>query len=398
MSKAFKRSQAKTLLKRLKERRSFIQVIMGPRQVGKTTMVRQIMEELDLPAHLGAADDVGQANTAWIDQQWEQARLQLSTTKNSDYVLFLDEIQKIKGWHETVKANWDRDTKDEIPLKVVLLGSSRLMLEQGLGESLAGRYEVITMPHWSLGEMQQAFDFTPEQFVVYGGYPGSAPLIKEPSRWLQYIRQALIEPVLSKDILSLQRVDKPALLKQVFELAVLYSGQELSFNKMLGQLQDAGNTTTLSHYLKLLDAAGMVTGLQKYASQPVRKRGSSPKLQVYNTALISALHGETLEAIVKQPEQWGRRIESAVGAHLANAARTGLFDLYYWREGNAEVDFVLQQGQKLVAIEVKSGRMRKMQGMNAFRSSFPKARPILVGSGGIPWAEFLLMDPQILFP
>ena len=241
----------------------------------------------------------------WIEQQWEAARLLVAQADRNGAVLVLDEIQKVPDWSEMVKYLWDEDTRLDRPLKVVTLGSAPLLVRRGLGESLSGRFESIPLPHWSFGEMRAAFGWEVEEYVFYGAYPGAASLAGQPDRWVRYMRDSLIEPVLSRDILLLSRVDKPALLRQVFELGCAYSGQILSYNKMLGQLQDAGNTTTIARYLDLLGGAGLVTGLQKYAGAAVRRRASSPKLQVLNTALMTALSGSSLEEARRHPDIWG---------------------------------------------------------------------------------------------
>jgi predicted AAA+ superfamily ATPase len=282
-------------------------------------------------------------------------------------------------------------TRAKRPIKVVLLGSAPLLVQQGLTESLAGRFEILRLPHWSLAEMREAFDFSVDRYLYFGGYPGAAPLVSEPERWRRYILDALVETTIARDLLLLTRVDKPALLRRLFELGCRYSGQVLSYNKMLGQLHDAGNTTTLAHYLELLGGAGLLTGLSKFARQAVRQKGSSPKLQVLNTALMTAQTGLSLEEAKEDREFWGRLVESAIGAHLANAAALDECALFYWREGNREVDFVASAGRTLTAIEVKSSRSRDANpGLTAFAASFRPARQLLVGGDGIPVEEFLL--------
>lgn len=386
--KPFQRPQAAILTARLAEPRRFIQVVAGPRQVGKTTLVQQVIETLPLPVRQASADEPGLRGPDWIAQQWEAARLAMAGEPGA--VLVLDEIQKIPGWSETVKRLWDEDTRKKCPLKVVLLGSAPLLIAQGLTESLAGRFEVIPLSHWSLPEMQAAFGWSLEDYLFYGGYPGAAPLIGEPARWARYVADSLIETSIARDVLLLTRVDKPALLRRLFELACRYSGQVLSYTKMLGQLQDAGNTTTLAHYLELLAGAGMVCGLPKYAGDAARSRASSPKLQVLNTALMTVSAGLTLAEARADREFWGRLVESAVGAHLANAAMRGECHLHYWRERNHEVDFVVQAGRRLVAIEVKSSRAPQAHpGMAAFAEAFRPQRTLLVGGDGIALADFL---------
>lgn len=384
----FQRPQAITLAARLAEPRRFMQIIAGPRQVGKSTLVQQVTDVLPLPVRQVSADEPGLRSTDWITQQWEAARLSIEGHEGA--VLVLDEIQKIPGWSETVKRLWDEDTRKKCPLKVVVLGSAPLLIAQGLTESLAGRFEVIPLSHWSWAEMQAAFGWSLDQYLFYGGYPGAAPLIDEPARWVRYVADSLIETSISRDVLLLTRVDKPALLRRLFELACRYSGQVLSYTKMLGQLQDAGNSTTLAHYLELLAGAGMVCGLPKYAGDAARSRASSPKLQVLNTALMTVTSGITLEEARADREFWGRLVESAVGAHLANAAMRGECRLHYWRERNHEVDFVVQVGRRLTAIEVKSGRAPQTHaGTAAFTEAFKPKRSLLVGGDGIAVEDFL---------
>jgi predicted AAA+ superfamily ATPase len=385
----FQRPQAAVLAARLVEPRRFIQVVAGPRQVGKSTLVQQATETLPLPLRYASADEPMLRGPDWIAQQWEAARLLIASPEGA--VLVLDEIQKIPAWSETVKRLWDEDTRCKRPLKAVLLGSAPLLIAQGLTESLAGRFETIAVSHWSLAEMRTAFGWSLDEFVFYGGYPGAAPLIGEPARWARYVADSLIETSISRDVLLLNRVDKPALLRRLFELVCRYSGQVLSYTKMLGQLQDAGNTTTLAHYLTLLAGAGMVCGLPKFAGDVARSRASSPKLQVLNTALMTVMSGLTLDEARSDREFWGRLVESAAGAHLANAAMRGECALHYWRDGNLEVDFVVQTGPRVIAIEVKSGRAPLAHaGTAAFAQAFKPQRSLLVGGDGIALEDFLL--------
>lgn len=388
-STIIRRAQADVLQRRLAEPRRFIQVVAGPRQVGKTTMVDQVTSALSIPLTFVTADEPSVRGTDWITQQWEIARLSIDGKKGA--VLVLDEIQKIPQWSETVKRLWDEDTRAKRPLRVVVLGSAPLLIAQGLSESLAGRFETITMPHWSFPEMKRAFGWSIEQYLFYGGYPGAAPLVNEPERWQHYVLNSLIETSIARDVLLMTRVDKPALLRRLFDLACRYSGRELSYTKMLGQLQDAGNTVTLAHYLELLECAGLVCGLQKFAGDTARQRGSSPKLQVLNSALMSASSKRTLQEARSDPEFWGHLVESAVGAHLANAALMGICELFYWRDGRYEVDFVVRSKRHLTAIEVKSGPAAAYHsGTGAFVKDFAPYRTLLVGGDGIPVEDFLL--------
>ena len=393
----FERSYLRSVKTRIEEPRKFIQVILGPRQVGKTTMVNQLLAQSAIPNLYESADTISATNSVWLMQVWESARLRLNASGTSEFLLVIDEIQKIDNWSEVVKQQWDKDTRENINIKVILLGSSRLLIQKGLTESLAGRFETLYLGHWSYPEMHEAFGWNIQQYVYFGGYPGSATLISDEERWKNYIKDSLIETSISKDILMLTRVDKPALLKRLFELGCLYSGQILSYTKIIGQLQDAGNTTTLANYLKLLSDCGLLGGLDKYAGDIIRKRGSSPKFQVHNNALITAQSNNTYEQAIVNPELWGRLIESSVGTHLINHSISERYNLYYWRDGNSEVDFVLEKGNKVIGLEVKSGMRAENAGMGVFAEKFHPEKVLLVGTGGIPYDEFLKINPKTLF-
>jgi hypothetical protein len=393
----FKRSIFADIIKRFDEPRRFIQVLHGPRQVGKTTLASQVKEAIKISCRYVVADEPDLKSRSWIDEEWEAARF-MAGKNSGKSLLIIDEVQKIEGWSETVKRLWDEDTAAKRNVYVMLLGSSQLLVGKGLGESLAGRYEAINITHWSFGEMQQAFQFGLEEYIYFGCYPGGAGLIKDGSRWVSYIINSLVESTVSKDILQMTRVDKPALLKRLFQLGCVYSGQILSFQKILGQLQDAGNTTTLAHYLDLLSGAGMLCGLQKYAGQKVRQKGSSPKFQVLNTALISAQSSVDFSTAKADREMWGRLSESCVGAHLVNKTKGTGIEVFYWSAADREVDFVLTRKDKIIAIEVKSGaKKQKLPGMELFSKEFKVNRKYLAGTGGISFDEFLKTNPEDLF-
>lgn len=429
---AYQRIQAETLINRLREPVRRIIIITGPRQIGKTTLVRQTLEahypsenyhyheigELTLPASYPSLHDVDvitnkgieEHDLAWLVKQWEKARSatdeltlpldsfsRKASVPQQNFVLVLDEIQKIPNWSEAVKGLWDADRALDRPMHVILLGSAPLLVQQGLTESLAGRFELLRMTHWSFEEMNRAFDIDLPQYIYYGGYPGSIQRIHDQQRWASYVRDSLIEPNIRKDIFMMTRVDKKILLKNLFELGCHYSGQELSYTKMQGQLQDAGNTTTLAHYLDLLTQAGLLTGLNKYAGQSYRRRASSPKLNVLNTALMTAMSGYSFEEARLDRSYWGRLVESAVGAHLYNSCIPDC-GLYYWRDGRHEVDFILVKGKRIIAIEVKTGTGRVHgQGMNAFSEQFSLHDKIIVGAQGESLDTFLLTDPNEWF-
>ncbi len=407
----FQRAQLSTLLSRLREDPTRLIVIAGPRQTGKTTLAQQALNRIDLPhrylpvdeprqtaldlSDVPHSDDSEEAvsvadtrNADWLIREWERARRDANRSKRG-FVLVFDEIQKISNWSETVKGLWDADRRERRPLHVVILGSAPLLIQRGLSESMLGRFETIRLSHWSFNEMAKAFDFDLDHYLYFGGYPGAASLVREQQRWREYILSSIIEPNIERDILAMERVDKPALLKRLFEFGVESSGQILAYDKMLGQLQDAGNTTTLARYLDLLSKAGLLTGFSKYAGGTYRRRASSPKLNVLNTALMSVHSGYTFGQAKADRSFWGRLVESAVGAHLVNTGAPEI-RLHYWRERSLEVDFVLGHGRKLVALEVKSGpRRREYPGLNEFATRFSPRRSLLVGEGGTPISEFL---------
>ncbi|MBY0544260.1 MAG: ATP-binding protein [Gammaproteobacteria bacterium] len=408
MKVPYQRKVINTLLERLSELPRFLIFIAGPRQVGKTTLVRQALSTtdpqsfnfiaIDQPVSPTAMftdettreEDGSPRNTKWLIKIWEDAR-KAARKSTERYILALDEIQKLSGWSEVVKGLWDADRAEGLNLHIILLGSSPLLMQKGMSESLAGRYELIKLTHWSFIEMVEAFNFDLTDYIYFGGYPGSASLIRDETRWRNFVRESLIRPSIEKDILLMTRVDKPALLKQLFELSCKYSGQLLSYNKMLGQLQDAGqsHTVTLAHYLDLLSGAGLVTGLQKYAGQAHRRRASSPKLNVLNTALMSLGSSYTKSEAMTDRSYWGRLVESTVGAHLYNTANSDC-DVYYWRDDTNEVDFIITRGPKITLVEVKSGQTKAhVPGFEKFEKGFGQCRKIIVGDNGIPIIEFL---------
>ena len=357
------------------------------------------MATLPHAAHFASADALAAEDRQWIRQQWETARFKLSQSESKEGLLILDEVQKVPDWSDVVKSLWDEDSNNHLLLKVMILGSSPLLVQRGLTESLAGRFEIIPVRHWSFKEMQDAFGVSLDEYIYFGGYPGAAELRKDEGRWQSYIVDSLVETTISRDILLMTQVNKPALLRQLFYLGCQYSGQILSYQKMVGQMQDAGNTTTLAHYLELLAGAGMLCGISKYAGQEVRQRGSSPKFQVMDMALISALSNHRFKSVRSDPELWGRRVESAVGAHLVNCSIEYGFDLFYWRDRGREVDFVVRYQDRLLAIEVKSHkRQTALPDMDAFAKAFHPDKLLLVGGDGLDVELFLRMDAKQWLP
>ena len=392
----FKKIEYSILKDRLAEPRRFIQVISGPRQVGKSTMVKQVLNDTDIPHIFVTADGVSPQNQQWINEVWETARARKNFANLPEFLLVIDEVHKVNNWSEAIKKEWDWDTFHDINIKVVLLGSSRLLLKDGLTESLAGRFELIRMSHWTYEEMHEAFDLDLNQYIYFGGYPGSAQYIKDEKRWRSYIKDSIIAPAITQDILMTKTIYKPSLMQQLFFLGCTYSGEEMSLNKILGQLQDAGNVTTLANYLNILDETRLLKGMQKYARDNARKYNSVPKLMVYNTALLSALSNTKYEQVYTAPKTWGRWVESAVGSYLLAKADELDYKVYYWRDRDEEVDFIIDYYGKLTAIEVKSGRRTTNTGLQVFKDSFNPEHALVVGSDAFPLEEFLRIDLEKL--
>ncbi len=412
---AFERSQAQILGKWLAEPPDRIIIVAGPRRVGKTYMVKQLLDKQPSDtSYFVAVDDpnamtldmdvlsdtithrLGMAPSAeWLTEVWNKARVkaqELPLKQLSSFVLVIDEIQKIPRWSEVVKGLWDADRRANLRMHVVLLGSSPWLMQKGLTESLLGRYEQIHMTHWSYAEMQAAFDINLDEYIYFGGYPGPVSRMQDESRWKNEIRTAYIEPYIHNDILQMARIHKPALLENLFKLGIAFSGQILAYDKMLGQLHDAGNTTTLAGYQQLLSKAELLAGLMNYAPQEIGRRKSPPKWQVYNTAFISALSDYSFSEAKADRTYWGRLVESAVGAHLVNTISSE-DRLFYWREGkdnqSPEVDFILLRKDKLFALEVKSGSKKFARGLHTFRKKYPEAKGVYIGEDGVGIADFL---------
>ena len=393
----YKRTEYQLIKNRLQEQRKFIQVVMGARQIGKSTVVKQVLKDLDAPYQLFSADNVPATNSAWISNCWAAVRSLKESKELESIILIIDEIQKIANWSEVVKKEWDDDTVHDRDIKVLLLGSSRVLLEKGLSESLAGRFEEIRMSHWSYLEMKECFGFSLDQYLFYGGYPGAASLIDDDDRFQQYIQSSIIEATINKDILMDTPISKPALLRQTFELGAAYSGGLLSLNKMLGSLQDAGNTATLAGYINLLNESGLLCGLQKFSIDTARRKASIPKLQVYNNALKMVYSPFTFEQAILDRKAWGHIFESGIGAYIVSQAFTHRFEVFYWRERNDEVDFVLRKKGSVVAIEVKSNAEKRTEGLEKFRQLFNPQSSFIIGDGGVSAEDFFSMDIKKLF-
>ena len=383
------------LRSRLLEERRFIQVVLGPRQVGKTTLVKQVLEQVTIPYSFYTADT--EQEGTWINEIWQRERLEMQFSGQKERLLVIDEVQKIHNWSEFVKKQWDEDTWNKTNIKVLLLGSSRLMIMHGLTESLAGRFELIKMTHWTFAEMHEAFGFNLNQYIYFGGYPGAAGLTNDERRWRRYVRDAIAEPSITKDVLETSNVYKPALLRQIFEIGCSYSSDLLSLTKMMGQLQDAGNVTTIAAYLQLLKEANLLAGLHKYANDDARRRQSVPKLQVYNNALYNTFSRHTFRQVATDPKLWGHQVESAVGAYLLSQAELYDMNIWYWRQKDEEVDFVIEWDDAIVGIEVKSNHEKTTTGLVTFRNAYHPKLAFIVGYEGIEVETFLQTDIRKLF-
>lgn len=386
----YERDLVGRLVGRLEEPRRFIQVVVGPRQTGKTTAVRQALRKTGLPYRFARASQELTMSREWLRREWDDARL-LATRSDKPVVLVVDEIQMIPQWSSIVKSLWDEDSDNDANLIVVLTGSSALLLQKGLREALTGRFELLRSQQWDYAEVRDAFGMSLDDYLFFGGYPGSLPLRNDQERWLAYMNDAIINPSILNDVIGLERITKPALMKALFSLGSAYSAQELSYRKIMGQLDDAGNTTTIAHYLDVLSDAGLLTGVQKYSDKTVKRRASSPRLAVHDTSLMTASYGPTRDMLLTDHNKRGHLVESAVGAYLLRRSVSEGFEVNWWRDvNNREVDFVVSSGASRTAIEVKSGRIRKLDGLDAFCAQYPGTRTMVVGSYETPLEDFLL--------
>lgn len=395
----YQRRHLNILTSRMAEPRRRMQIVMGPRQVGKSTLVGQFTEGISVPFDFFAADGVNRFDSSWIPNKWQQVRMRMDIHSEQEHILIIDEVQKIRGWSEQVKKEWDEDSRSHRNLKVILLGSSRLLSQKGLEESLEGRFETIKMGYWDWQEMHEAFGFSMDEYVYFGGFPGLAPDIQDEDRWRNLMEDSIISPILTRDILEIEEIRNPALLRQVFELACIESAKELSLTKMQGTM-NSGTVPTIKNYLDILNKSMIVQPLQNYSPSRVKEKQSVPKMQVFNNAFRNRFGTFSFDEARVDPAEWGRLVESAVGAHLANRAMTDDYELFYWRnERRQECDYVLRKGQALVAIEVKSGSVDKTVGFEKFKEQFADkvTAAFIVGPHALPLDDFFIMDLKSLF-
>jgi len=382
---AYKRRNVSVIIDRINEQRRFIQIVIGPRQTGKTTAVSQALEGFEHP-FLSVMATKGESTADWLRAQWYQAR---RLAGSGPALLVIDEVQFVPNWSSVVKTLWDEDALAGLDLRVLLTGSSATLIQEGLDESLAGRFELVESTHWTYPECAEAFGYSLDEYLFFGGYPGAAPLRHDRRRWLRYMNASVIEPSIANDAMRLSEVRNPELMRRLFSVGAPYSGQEISYRKLLGQLDDRGNTATIAHYLKLLGDAGIMSGLQKYDPKLLRSKASSPRLLVHDTALMTAAFGRKRDALLTDPDLRGRLVETAVGAYLINLSYSGDVEVFWWRDGNLEVDFVVTCEDAVCAIEVKSGRVKPTRGMSEFIVNNPDARSLVVGSRECPLEDFL---------
>lgn len=395
----YQRRHLNILKSRMAEPRRRMQIVMGPRQVGKSTLVGQFTEGISVPFDFFAADGVNRFDSSWIPNKWQQVRMRMDIHSEQEHILIIDEVQKIRGWSEQVKKEWDEDSRSHRNLKVILLGSSRLLLQKGLEESLEGRFETIKMGYWDWQEMHEAFGFSMDEYVYFGGFPGLAPDIQDEDRWRNHMEDSIISPILTRDILEIEEIRNPALLRQVFELACIESAKELSLTKMQGTM-NSGTVPTIKNYLDILNKSMIVQPLQNYSPSRVKEKQSVPKMQVFNNAFRNRFGTFSFDEARVDPAEWGRLVESAVGAHLANRAMTDDYELFYWRnERRQECDYVLRKGQALVAIEVKSGSVDKTVGFEKFKEQFADkvTAAFIVGPHALPLDDFFHNGSESLF-
>ena len=382
-----------------------IQLLAGPRQVGKTTLLLDVAERHGRAAIYAAADGPEAALPGFWERLWVRAEEIVSSQGRA--LVLLDEAHLLHDWAGHLKGEWDRLRRKKLPVHVVATGSSALKLAHGSRESLAGRFERITLTHWSASSLAEVFRVPPDEacelLVKIGSYPGAFEYRQDVARWSAYVRDAVLEPAVGRDILALAAVRKPALLRQVFGVAASAPTQIMSLQKIQGQLQDPGALETIAHYLALLEEAFLVAALTKHATRPARQRSAPPKLVLLNNALLAVMDPRGIADRTTDPERWGVWVENACLAFAWNAGQR----VSYWREDPLEVDGVLEGSWGSWAIEVKTRKisMADLNGLGEFVRRHPKFRPLVLcneearqvaeraGFEAMPWADFLLRGP-----
>ena len=342
---------------------------------------------------------------------WERLWLRAEETaaREGRALVLLDEVHLLHDWARYLKGEWDRLRRRKLPIHVVATGSSALRLTAGSRESLAGRFERITLTHWSAASLAEVFGISQEEAssvaVRMGSYPGAFEFRHEPARWAAYVRDAILEPAIGRDIVALAVVRKPALLRQVFGVCASSPAQIVSLQKIQGQLQDPGALETVAHYLALLEEAFLVAPLGKHSTRPARRRAAPPKLVTLNNALVAVVDPRGIPDRATDPARFGAWVENACLAHAWNAGQS----VSYWREEPLEVDGVLEGTWGSWAIEVKTGTISSgdLKGIGEFVRRYPKYRPLVLcehearpaverlGLEAMAWSDFLLRGPSV---
>ncbi len=340
-----------------------VQVLIGPRQVGKTTSIIAFLKQHYADGfHYYNSEEHFQSSNQWVQECWYKAQKQ-------NKVLVIDEVQKIPDWAQVIKAMWDQQQLSGRKIKCIVLGSSSLSIQKGLSESLAGRFMLTQAFHWNYTESKEGYNLSWEEYLEIGGYPGAYPMRENLSDWQNYVKNSLVQAVIEKDILLNHTVKSPALFRQCFEILTSYPAQEISYTKLLGQLQNKGNTDLIKHYLSLFEGAFLIKQLSKFSAGKIRQKASSPKIIPLCPAFY---YMQTLSALTSKEK--GRIFELIVGMALL---RSG-YEMFYWRDGQYEVDYVLKFGKNLWAIEVKSGQSKKANGLLRFNQLYPDAKMVMI--------------------
>ena len=383
----FERKLVSQLVDRINEPRKFIQIVTGPRQTGKTTAVLQALKKINLPRYYVNADDPALVSENWLRHEWKLARI---LAKTGGAILIIDEIQNVSRWSSLVKLLWDDDTLLQIPLKVIIIGPSALLLQRGLTESLMGRFEVLHCLHWNYSECKEAFGYTIDDFLFFGGYPGAAKLINEDDRWTEYMGSSIVDPAISHDILMMEKVRKPALLRSLFLYGCMHSAQQMSYVKIPEQLLVTDNTVTIKYYLNLLEKAGMLAGLQNYSVNQIRIIQNSLRFIVYDTSLMTYAFDVNKQRFLDNAGDYSRLVQSAVGANLLVRGKAEGFEVYWCHECDTVADFIIKSGRHLTSVEVNTGRVKSSNDSVVLKKLNPDAPPFSIGSDITTLEDFFL--------
>lgn len=392
----------RTLRKRLREPApARAQILSGPRQVGKTTLLGEIAAEWAGQAIYAPADAPETSLSGWWENLWSKAE---RLTVRRMGVLLIDEIQGLPDWSRLLKSKLDYIKRRRIPLHVVVSGSSALQLGLGTRETMAGRFERLRLLHWPARELMQRFQISAgagvEQVVRFGSYPGAVALLPDYARWRDYIKDSIVEPAIGRDVLMMEAIRKPALLRQVFAVCVGHPAEIISIQKLCGQLTERGALDTVAHYLHILEEACLVAAVPKYSLKVVRQRAAPPKLVILNNALLSVTGAQTPPRAGRDPERWGRWVENACIALAWNAGQNPC----YWRTEPLETDMVLDGSWGRWAVEIKTGPYgnRDLAGVLEFCRRYADFRPLVLcepgyeavarqaGIASVAWPSFLL--------